>query len=33
MASGPYAEVCVKGRESGADPAELVTEVRLPYAR
>ena len=32
-ASGPFAEVYVKGRESGADPAGFVTEVRLPYAR
>jgi len=32
-ASGPFTEVYVKGRESGADPAGFVTEVRLPYAR
>ena len=32
-ASGPFTEVYVKGRESGADPAAFVTEVRLPYAR
>jgi len=32
-ASGPFTEVYVKGRESGAAPAELLTEVRLPYAR
>jgi len=32
-ASGPFTEVYVKGRESGADPADFVTEVRLPYAR
>ena len=32
-ASGPFAEVYVKGRESGADPAGFVTAVRLPYAR
>jgi len=32
-ASGPITEVYVKGRESGADPAGFVTEVRLPYAR
>jgi hypothetical protein len=32
-ASAPFTEVYVRGRESGADPAGLVTEVRLPYAR
>ena len=32
-ASGPFTEVYVAGRESGADPADFVTEVRLPYAR
>ena len=32
-ASGPFTEVYVTGRESGADPAAFVTEVRLPYAR
>ena len=32
-ASRPFAEVYAKGRESGADPAGFVTEVRLPYAR
>jgi len=32
-ASGPFTEIYVKGRESGADPAGFVTEVRLPYAR
>ena len=32
-ASGPFTEVYVKGRESAADPAGFVTEVRLPYAR
>jgi hypothetical protein len=32
-ASGPFTEVYVTGRESGADAAGLVTEVRLPYAR
>jgi effector-binding domain-containing protein len=32
-ASGPFTEVYVTGRESDADPAGLVTEVRLPYAR
>ena len=32
-ASGPFTEVYVTGRESAADPAGSVTEVRLPYAR
>jgi len=32
-ASGPFTEVYVVGRESRADPAGFVTEVRLPYAR
>jgi effector-binding domain-containing protein len=32
-ASGPFTEVCVKDRESGAGPGASVTEVRLPYAR
>jgi effector-binding domain-containing protein len=32
-ASGPFTEVYVKGRESGARPEAFVTEVRLPYAR
>lgn len=32
-ASGPFTEVYVKSRESAADPAGFVTEVRLPYAR
>jgi effector-binding domain-containing protein len=32
-ASGPLTEVFITGRESAADPAGLVTEVRLPYAR
>ena len=33
VACGPFTEVYVSGRESAADPAEHVTEVRLPYAR
>ena len=32
-ASGPFTEVYVKGRESAADPAGFVTEVRLPCTR
>jgi effector-binding domain-containing protein len=32
-ASGPFTEVYISGRESGAEPAGFVTAVRLPYAR
>jgi effector-binding domain-containing protein len=32
-ASGPFTEVYVTGHESAADPADHLTEVRLPYAR
>jgi effector-binding domain-containing protein len=31
--SGPVTEVYVLGRGDGVDPAQYVTEVRLPYAR